>query len=172
MAYSFSELSSIKARVFAKIAKEIDLANKNGEMQLFLDKYGIVFEEEAMMVNPRTMKVLVLGSLVGRLKDYQIAAKKMDVNPDSIEFIDTYENGGFDAAKLEYSMTYSDIIYGPNPHKQTGMGNTSSLLALMKRNPDRYPRVIEAVANDKLKISVTGFKNALLSTRLFEALME
>ena len=172
MAYSFADIASIKSKVFAKIAKEIDLANKNGEMASFLDKYGIVFEEEAMPVDARTMKVLVLGSLAGKLKDYQMAAKKMDIDPSNIEFVDTYDDKRYDVRRLEYSMEYSDIIYGPNPHKTVGMGDTSSLLAEMKRSPEKYPRVVEAVSNDKLKISISGFRAALMSTRLFETLLE
>ena len=118
------------------------------------------------------MKVLVLGSLAGKVKDYQMVAKKMDINPDNVEFVDTYDDKRYNVARLEYSMEYSDIIYGPNPHKQVGMGNTNSFLAEMKRNPDRYPRVIEAISNDKLKITISGFKSALTSTRFFETLSE
>lgn len=170
--YSISQLSEIKSKIFAKIAREIELANKNDEMQALFDKYGIYFEEEAMQVDTRTMKVLVLGALAGRVKDYKLAVKKMDINPDNVEFIDTYDDKRFNVAKLEYSMEYSDIIYGPNPHKQVGMGDTNSFLAEMKRNPERYPRVIEAVSNDKLKITISGFKKALSSTRFFETLSE
>lgn len=172
MEYSFRQLSEIKSKIFAKIAKEIELANKNNEMQTLFDKYGIIFEEEAIQVDTRTMKVLVLGSLAGKVKDYQMVAKKMDINPDNVEFVDTYDDKRYNVARLEYSMEYSDIIYGPNPHKQVGMGNTNSFLAEMKRNPDRYPRVIEAISNDKLKITISGFKSALTSTRFFETLSE
>ena len=38
------------------------------------------------------MKVLVLGSLAGKVKDYQMVAKKMDINPDNVEFVDTYDD--------------------------------------------------------------------------------
>ena len=172
MDYSYSQLSEIKAKIFAKISKEIEIANKNNEMQVLLDKYGIYFEEETIQVDTRTMKVLVLGALAGRLKDYQIAAKKMDINPNNVEFVDTYDDKRFNVAKLEYSMEYSDIIYGPNPHKQLGMGDTNSFLAEMKRHPEKYPRVIEAVSNDKLKITINGFRTSLTSTRYFETLTE
>lgn len=172
MEYTFSQLSEIKSKIFSKIAKEIELANKNNEMQALFDKYGIYFEEEAMQVDTRTMKVLVLGALAGKLKDYQMAVKKMDINPDNVEFIDTYDDKRFNVAKLEYSMEYSDIIYGPNPHKQVGMGDTNSFLAEMERNPEKFPRVIKAISNDKLKITISGFKSAITSTRYFETLSE
>ena len=70
MSYSFTELSKIKSKVFAKISAELELANKNDEMDLFLDIYGIIIEEDAMYVDTRTMKILVFGALAGHLKDY------------------------------------------------------------------------------------------------------
>ena len=74
-----------------------------------------------------------------------------------------------DTARLEYSTEYSDIIYGPTPHKTTGMGDTSSLLAKIKNDPTRYTRLTVATANGALKLSITSFKNCLSKTRYFEA---
>ena len=45
MEYSFGEIAKIKSRIFAKIAKELEMANKNDEMDDLLDKYGIILEE-------------------------------------------------------------------------------------------------------------------------------
>ena len=168
--YSISQLIEIKSKIFDKIAKEIDLANKNDEMQLILEKYGIFLEEEPVLVNTKTMKILVIGALAGKLKDYQIAVKKMNIDLDNVEFIDTYDDRRFNVKRLEYSMDYSDIIYGPNPHKQVGIGDTYSFLAEMKRHPEKYPRVIETISNEKLKITISGFKKALQSTRYYETL--
>jgi len=48
------------------------------------------------------------------------------------------------------------------------MGDVSSLLAIMKREPNKYPKVIVATANSSLKLSINSFKQALLNTRLLE----
>ena len=176
MEYSFSEVAKIKAKLFAKLAKELEMAMKNNEMEDLLDKYGIILEEEERMpINTRTYRVLVIGELAGNKKDYQIAAKKIGINPDNIEFMDYDESKKLDARRLEYSNEYSDIIYGPAPHKTNEMGDTSSLLALIRNNPTRYPRLIRSKANSvdgKLKISITGFKEYLTRTFYYETLLE
>jgi hypothetical protein len=170
---SIDQLATIKSKVLSKIMKELELADKNDSVDEFMEKYGIVIEEEAVPVQPRTMKILVLGSLAGRVKDYQIVAKKCGVPEDNIEFISDYDRlKGFSLTKLENSNVYSDVIYGPNPHKQVDMGDKSSMLAEMMRNPARYPRVIKCISNDKLKISISGFRDSLSNTRYMEAISE
>ena len=174
--YSFSEIAKIKAKIFAKIAKELELANKNDEMDEVLDKYGVVLgEEERMPINTRTHRILVIGELAGSKKDYQMVAKKMDINPDNIEFMDYEESKRLDARRLEYSNDYSDIIYGPAPHKINEMGDTNSLLSLIEHNPMRYPRLIRSKTNStdgRLKISISGFKEYLRKTFYYETLLE
>ena len=176
MEYSISEIAKIKSKIFAKIAKELELANKNDEMDEVLDKYGVVLEEEERMpINTRTHRILVIGELAGRKKDYQIAAKRLDINPDNIEFMDYEESKRLDARRLEYSNDYSDIIYGPTPHKINEMGDTNSLLALIERNPMRYPRLIRSKTNStdgRLKITISGFNDYLKRTFYYETLLE
>jgi len=93
----------------------------------------------------------------------------MGIGSNQITFVNDYsELKHFDTARLEYSQEYSDNIYGPNPHKMTNMGDVSSLLAIMKREPNKYPKVIVATANSALKLSINSFKQALLNTRLLE----
>ena len=174
--YSFSEVARIKSKIFAKITKELEMANKNNEMDEVLEKYGVVLEEEERTpINTRTHRILVIGELAGSKKDYQLVAKKMDINPDNIEFMDYEESKRLDARRLEYSNDYSDIIYGPAPHKTNEMGDTSSLLALIETNPMKYPRLIRSKSNStdgRLKITITGFKEYLRKTFYYETLLE
>lgn len=174
--YSFGEIAKIKSRIFAKIAKELEMANKNDEMDDLLDKYGIILEEEERMpINTRTYRILVIGELAGNKRDYQAAAKNVGINPDNIEFMDYEESKGLDARRLEYSNDYSDIIYGPTPHKISEMGDTSSLLALIENNPMKYPRLIRSKTNStdgRLKITISGFKDYLKRTFYYETLLE
>lgn len=176
MEYSISEIAKIKSLIYAKVNKELELASKNGEMDELMDKYGVVLEEEERLpINTRTHRILVIGELAGNKKDYQIAAKKLDINPDNIEFMDYEESRRLDARRLEYSNDYSDIIYGPTPHKTNEMGDTSSLLALIENNPMRYPRLIRSKANSidrKLKITISGFKEYLKKTFYYETILE
>ena len=174
--YSFGEIAKIKSRIFAKIAKELEMANKNDEMDDLLDKYGIILEEEERMpINTRTYRILVIGELAGNKRDYQAAAKTIGINPDNIEFMDYEDSKRLDARRLEYSNDYSDIIYGPTPHKISEMGGTSSLLALIENNPMKYPRLIRSKTNStdgRLKISISGFKDYLKRTFYSETLLE
>ena len=171
MAYSLSQLSRIKQKIISKLSSELDLANDEGTIQDVLDKYGVVFEEEYVPVNPRTMKILVVGALAGALKDYQIQAKKMGIHPDNIEFECDYDKlKRFDAERLKDSFEYSDIIYGPNPHKQVNTDGFNSMLSLFKETPERFPRIIEAKDAHHLKVSISTFRESILKTRYFENL--
>lgn len=164
-------LAKIKSKVFAKIDSEIELANKENTIDEFLKKYGIVMELEQPYFDSKRAKILVLGALAGNIDDYKTQLGKLGLNKNNVEFINDYDElKRFNAQILEYSTEYSDIIYGPNPHKQVNIGDNASLLTLLQRNPEKYPRVIEAVANGKLKISINSFKEAVLKTRLFESL--
>ena len=101
--------------------------------------------------------------------------KKFGINPDNIEFMDYEESKRLDARRLEYSNDYSDIIYGPTPHKISEMGDTSCLLALIENNPMKYPRLIRSKTNStdgRLKISISGFKDYLKRTFYYETLLE
>ncbi len=168
MVYTQSQYSKIMQKIIAKVRFEVETAYDNDEMDYVIEKYGVSLDDD-FPVYPKTHKILVLGALAGKINDYKITAKKLGINPEQIEFVNDYsELKHFNTAKLEYSNEYSDIIYGPNPHKQVGMGDTSSLLALLKKEPNKYPKVIEAVANSSLKLSINSFREALLKTRLIE----
>ena len=165
------DLAKIKSKVFAKIDSEIELANKENTIDEFLKKYGIVMELEQPYFDSKRAKILVLGALAGNVDDYKTQLGKLGLNKNNVEFINDYDElKRFNAQTLEYSTEYSDIIYGPNPHKQVNIGDNASLLTLLQRNPEKYPRVVEVVANGKLKISINSFKEAVLKTRLFESL--
>jgi hypothetical protein len=170
MEYSQGQISKIIQKIISKARHELELAQEENTVDEIMEKYGVTLEEEAVSVSPRTSKILVFGALAGKTKDYLIAAKKMGVPEDNLVFESDYDRlKSYDTAKLEYSNEYSDIIYGPAPHKQTGMGDTSSLLARIKREPQKYPRLVEASANGALKLSITSFKDSISKTRYFEA---
>ena len=89
-----------------------------------------------------------------------------------MEFVDYNSSKHFDTERLRYSCKYSDIICGPIPHKIEGMGDTSSFISVIEKNPSEYPKLIKAVANKGLKFSISGFKDCILKTRFFEEIVE
>lgn len=169
MEYTQAQQSKILQKIIAKVRYEIEMACENDEINELLEKYGVTLEEGCMPVNRKTHKILVFGDLAGKENDYKKVAKKIGINERQLEFISDFkELKRFNTATLSYSNVYSDIIYGPNPHKQVGIGDYNSFLSAIKNEPKKYPRVIEALANSELKISISSFKEALLKTRLIE----
>lgn len=158
--------------IIKKITLEIDNANERGTLQNVLEKYEVNLESNfTVPVNTRTMKIIVFGMLAGKKKDYQIVLKKLNIDLRNVDFVDDYaELKRYSVASLKHSNVYSDILIGPIPHCQVSMGDTSSFLATIKRNPSDYPRLQEMLGNGKLKIAKTNFEEAICKTRYFEAL--
>lgn len=169
MYLSAQQQTKIIQKIINKIRIEIQMAVENDTLEEVLEKYAVSLDDDGFAVNPKRHKILVLGALSGNIDDFTKVAKKMGIGSNQITFVNDYsELKHFDTASLEYSQEYSDIIYGPNPHKMTNMGDVSSLLAIMKREPNKYPKVIVPTANSALKLSINSFKQALLNTRLLE----
>jgi len=170
--YSLSEIAEIRAKAHAALNAELDRALRTNTVDSFMDKYCVVYEEEWVPIERNRSRIVVLGSLTGNINEFLSLAKSIGIPKDRIEFINDYDElKRIDVSKFRYSSNYSDIIYGPNPHKQVGMGDTSSFLAEMKNNPSMYPRVTEAIANGKLKITKTSFENAIRKTRYYEKIV-
>lgn len=173
MRYTTSQLCNIKSRVFAKISSEFDKAIDNEEVDEFLEKYGIIFEEEYIPVNTRTMRILVFGALAGRVSDYSNAAKKMGISPDNIVFENDYEKlTNYDSERLRNSFDYSDIIMACNPHKIKNLDGYNSFTSKIRAEQSQYPRLIESPDSHGQKLSISGFKCSLYKTRYFENLTE
>lgn len=170
MQYSSAQIGKILIKIIAKACHELEIASEQGTVDEVMDEYGVTLEEGAMPVSKRTSKILVFGALSGKVSDYQMVAKKMGIQSDNLEFAVDYDKlKHFNTTILRDSMEYSDIIYGPAPHKIEDMGDTYSLVAAIEREPEHYPRLIKAVANKELKITITNFKESLRKTRYFES---
>lgn len=173
MVYSQSQIADLKSKIIRKINTEIALALKNDTMDELLKKYSVEMEEIQYLSGvTRRSKILVLGQLSGKIKNYQITAKKLGIKEENLEFVDYIGVKHLNVERLRYSSEYSDIICGPIPHKVQGMGDTSSFIAELEKNPSQYPKLIKANANGSLKFSITGFKDYILRTRFFEEIVE
>lgn len=173
MIYSQSQITDLRAKIIRKINIEINLAIKNNILFELIEKYGVELDEISYQSGiTRRSKILVLGQLSDKVKDYQMVAKKLGIKEDNLEFIDYDRVKHLNTERLRYSSEYSDIICGPIPHKVEGMGNTSSFITEIEKNPSEYPKLIKATASDYLKSSISGFKETILKTRLFEKIVE
>lgn len=172
MELSNIQLLNIQSKIFAHISRELKIANKNGMIAEMLDKYGIILEEEYMPIEVNRSKIIVFGALAGKVYEYQAIAKEYGISSDHIEFQNDYAKlTNFDVGRFRNCSNYTDIIYGPVPHSTSGKGDASSILAEMKNNPQEFPRVIEALANGKLKITKNSFINSLIKTRYYEKIV-
>lgn len=169
--YSDKQTMDIFSKVMNKIQLEFRLAKENNSLDEFMEEYGIVYEENPMPVNRRQSKILVVGSLSGKEKDFIQASKKLGISENNLEFESDFDKfTNLNLMRLEYSDEYSDIIFGPIPHSMAGKGDSSSIIAKMEHESDKFPRAIRACANSELKLSISSFRKALSSTRYFMAL--
>ena len=87
MVYSQSQIADLKTKIIRKINAEIALALKNDTVDELLEKYGVELEEISYQSGvTRRSKILVLGQLSGKIKDYQMSAKKLGVKEDNLEY--------------------------------------------------------------------------------------
>ena len=171
MPHSVRDRSFIISTALSIFRKRLENAINSDSLNDFLDLLGIDLDETS---NPayasynRRTKILVLGALAGKKKDYILCAKKIGVDEQNLEFHDYEEMKTYSTEKLRYSSEYSDIICGPMPHKVVGIGDYSSFITLLKDNPSEYPKVYIATANKSIKLTISNFKLGLLETRYKE----
>ena len=169
LVYTDTQIAKILTKIIAKARYELEIAQENGTVEELMKDYGITLEEKAMPVNPRISKILVVGKLEASKHEYVMRAKKLNIPEKNIEIESDYRKlHNLNLTKLEYSDTYSDVIFSASPHSMAGMGDASSMISKMEKEPDKYPRVIRAIANSELKLSITSFRNALRATRYLE----
>ena len=170
--YCLSDLSAIKSRLLNKFSVQISRANDDGTINDLMAEWGVSFEER-MPISPRTALILVIGELSSKKSEYIKVAKKYGISVKQLEFVSYSEAKQLNAARLEYSNVYSDIICGPMPHKIMGLEDATSLIANMKNHPSRYPNILISYGNDlsqSLKITITNFKQLIERSYLYDSL--
>lgn len=174
MLLNYCELEALQAKICTKIKEELSLANRLGELDDYLKKINCsnIVDEYNTQFNVRSAKIIVFGASRVDVDILKQCAKKNGIRPDRIDFkLDYDKNKHYDFSQLEYSLTYSDIIFGPNAHKSVGIGDYSSAIQLIKENSKNYPKLtIVESSNGELKITKTGFEKAIKNTQLYQEL--
>ena len=100
--YSTRELADIKGKIINKINFELDEAFINGNVDDVLKKYGIIYESKSpIMVDTKTMKILVFGALAGKKSEYQKVVKELGIESSHVEFVDEFTDiKNYQVAKL------------------------------------------------------------------------
>ena len=172
MTYSTGQIAEIKSLALSSFRRRLDDAFETDTVNELLESLGIELQEAnpAYASYNRRTKIYVLGELAGKKKDYVLAAKKLSISEENLEFYDYSEMKSFNSEKLRNSPFVSDVICGPLPHKIVGIGDCSSILSLMEHNPQEFPKIYRAIANRSLKLSINSFKQGLIQSRLREKL--
>lgn len=165
------DLIELSERIYQKIIKEVTEASYENRIDEILKKYGLDNEIQYSYYDINNSKILVVGqSMVD--KDIMIAiAKKYGIRENRFEFELDYDKlTNYDFSKLKNSVTYSDVLVGPMPHKVSGIGDYSSFLTMTDAEPENYPKIIRLASANELKITKETFRNALINTRLYNDL--
>lgn len=165
------DLTIILEKVYQKLVKEIAEANVENRINEVLKKYGLQDEMVYPYYDIANSKILVVGDSAVS-KDILInIARKYGIKENRIEFeLDYTRLTNYDFSKLKNSMTYSDVLVGPIPHKVEGIGGFSSFLAMTASNPEEFPKIIKLESSNELKITKNSFINGLLNSRLYNDL--
>lgn len=165
------DLTELTEKIYQKVLKEVVEANQNNSIDKILKKYGLEDEIEYSYYDHNNSKILVIGDSRVNKDDLIAIAKKYGIRENRLEFeLDYTRLHNYNFSKLQNSMTYSDVLVGPIPHKVEGIEGFSSFLAMVEACPEEFPKVIKLEASNELKITKESFKNGLLNTRLFKDL--
>lgn len=170
------ELGAIIEEIHEKIEAEITLANRTGELEAVLEKYGYYENEDSIdlkYIDLKRAKVLLVADNRVKIPVLHGIMKRYDLGKKNLEFVDYAEAKSFNWSKLNGSTEYTDIFIGAMPHKVKGLQGSSSIIAKIEENPHNYPKLHKLTSGEELKISKTNFEKALISSELlrhFESL--
>lgn len=171
----YNELEILIEEITEKITREIIMANRTGNLNEVLKKYGLdesITSDENLLLNMNKAKILLIGNTETKVSDLMKAAKYMGIDAEKIEYFLDYEKiTNFNFGKLRYSTVYSDILVGPIPHKVKGIEENSSLIVMIESNQEEFPKLTKVMSEGELKISKNSFQKALQNTRLYRDLI-
>ena len=165
------DLTELSEKIYQKVLKEVVEASQNNSINELLKKYGLEDEIEYSYYDLNNSKILVVGDSRVSKDDLTAIAKKYGIRENRLEFeLDYTRLHNYNFGNLKNSMTYSDVLVGPLPHKVAGIDGFSSFLAMVETCPEEFPKVIKLEASNELKITKESFKTGLLETRLYNDL--
>ena len=138
-------------------------SNREGTLDCLLSAMGMHdLIEPQVQSGWKDGKIVVIGASDVDETHLLITAGKLGLSKSRFEFCLDYDAiQKYNFRKLQYSDKYRLILVGPMPHSTTGKADSSSTIAEMENHPEMYPRVIRMAAGSTLKITKTGFKDAL-----------
>ena len=130
------DLSELSEKIYQKVLKEVVEASYNNRINEVLLKYGLQDEIEYSYYDINNSKILVVGDSRVNKNDLIGIAKSIGIRENRLEFeLDYTRLHNYDFGNLRNSMTYSDVLVGPLPHRVEGIDGYSSFLAMVEANP-------------------------------------
>lgn len=161
------EIIKIISFLQKKVENEILKANRTGidELEIILKKWNYVSDPK-IQNNERKKYVLIIGDSTLSENEIRRTATEIGFDPNLIEQRLEYDKS-FNFQTLKHSKKFSDILFGPIPHKVKGFSN---IITEMERNAKDWPNPIRLNEGGKLKITKQSLKEGLLKSHSYSNL--
>lgn len=87
---------------------------------------------------------------------------------DRVEEVRHEEIGRFDILKYQNNPNYLAILFGPIPHKMKNLKGHESIIDLVEKNPEVYPKSIRLTVNNELKVTKSALVEALKELQVYD----
>lgn len=169
MTLSDLEIKDLETLVLQKVVRELQNANRTNELEKYLRKIDCSeFIVEHNTEYTHNAKIVIIGESAIDVKEIESVAKKNGINPKRLELCLNYEKiKSLDIRRFEYNCNYSDIIFGPVPHKMVGIEDNSGAIAMIKNNTKAYPKLNLASDGNSLKITKKSLDYCFKNTQYY-----
>ena len=166
----YKELELLIEEVTQKVREEIITANRCGTLEEILNKYNYVEEQEKWYAYPNTSKMIVIGSIEVKEKEVLGCLKAVGIDKNRVVFYTDYDKlTNMNFSFLRNNFNYSDILVCAMPHKIGGIGDNTSFISMIEKNPKEFPTLIKITdESGNLKYSSSAFKKALAKTNMYK----
>lgn len=175
MELSESQKHQIRACVMQSTEHDLQIAEETNDYDSIVEKYDISLDELSTQPYDRKNKILVVGALSGKKEAYIEVAQSCGIPDKYLDFIDYEEIKHYGWEKLKYSRMYSDIIFGPVPHRVKGDFDTPSSNpiadVLEAKRANSSTNFIISNANQygrRLRLTPNSFKKVLKQTTYYK----
>lgn len=169
------KLDDLYVRLVQEIKKDLFQANREQDIESYLKKihYENLIQGYNTYYDKKNAKVVVIGDAMISVDEMRKIAKKNGISPQLLEFHLDYDRlTNFDYNQFRNNPGYSDIIFGPNPHKARGIEGYSSAISMMQQEAGQFPKLTIAEASNELKITKTSFTKAIQNTQMYLDILE
>lgn len=157
------EYKELYVSLLRRMAIEITLANRTGELDELAEKYGFVDILEKFESNRKQkQKLLIAGNTKIKKNKIHKVCKQYGFEPDEVEVLSYKEMKSFDAKKIK---KYKFAYIGQTPHKTKGLGKNKCIRTRIKKCDQTE---LINVGDNCLKLTLKKLNRCLSSVQLME----